>query len=760
MDRPSADCSLRSRTDLRRSLSKGDGTTLGMLAPMTESPLFDELNPTQREAVAATEGPLLVVAGAGSGKTRVLTYRIAHLVRDLGVSPFEILAITFTNKAAGEMKERVGSLIGYYGYDMWVSTFHSACVRILRQEIHHLGYRSSFSIYDDADSTRLITMCVKDLDMDTKRFPPRQIKATISKAKNELIDYETYASSDSGYYHERVADVYRLYQQRLVEASAVDFDDILKLTVELLQAFPQILERWQNRFQYILVDEYQDTNRAQYMLVKMLADKHKNVCVVGDSDQSIYAFRGADMRNIMDFETDYPDARVVVLEQNYRSTQTILDAANAVIANNAGREPKRLWTDEGSGDKIVAFEGQDEHEEAAYVAEEIARLQDEGVALSDVAVFYRTNAQSRVIEELFVRFGLTYQVVGGLKYYDRKEVKDALAYLRAVVNPDDQVAIKRIINVPRRSIGDTSIAHIDRFAEANAIRFLEALRRADEIEMLMPRAQKAVLEFAAMIDELAVRAGDGPEAGLEAVLNDTGYLDMIRSEKSIEAMGREENLNELLGAAAEFEETGPASMGPDEWNALDGIGKIQMFLESIALVTATDSAQDTDKVTLMTLHNAKGLEYPAVFLTGLEDGVFPHMRALGSPKELEEERRLCYVGITRAERKLYVTRAWSRNTWGQNNYNSPSRFLGEIPEHLMKKAERVRRSATMEARTQTNTVSDTEISVGDSVTHTHWGAGVVREIVGSGDRAEAVVVFQRHGSKRLLLAWAPLERVS
>jgi len=727
---------------------------------MSESPLFDELNPTQREAVAATEGPVLVVAGAGSGKTRVLTYRIAHLVRELGVSPFEILAITFTNKAAGEMKERVGALIGYYGYDMWVSTFHSACVRILRQEIHHLGYRSSFSIYDDGDSTRLITMCIKDLDMDTKRFPPRQVKATISKAKNELIDYETYAMSDAGYYHERVADVYRLYQQRLVEASAVDFDDILKLTVELLQAFPEVLERWQNRFQYILVDEYQDTNRAQYMLVKMLGEKHKNVCVVGDSDQSIYAFRGADMRNIMDFETDYPDAKVVVLEQNYRSTQTILDAANAVIANNAGREPKRLWTDEGSGDKIVAFEGQDEHEEAAYVAEEIARLQDDGMTLSDVAVFYRTNAQSRVIEELFVRFGITYQVVGGLKYYDRKEVKDALAYLRAVVNPDDQVAIKRIINVPRRSIGDTSIAHIDRFAEANAIGFLEALRRGDEIEMLMPRAQKAVLEFAALIDELAVRAADGPEAGLESVLNDTGYLNMIRSEKSIEAMGREENLNELLGAAAEFEETGPASMGPDEWNELDGIGKIQMFLESIALVTATDSAGDTEKVTLMTLHNAKGLEYPAVFLTGMEDGVFPHMRALGDPKELEEERRLCYVGITRAERNLYVTRAWSRSTWGQNNYNGPSRFLAEIPEHLMEKAERVRRSATMEARTPTNTVSDDEISVGDSVTHTHWGAGVVNEIVGSGDRAEAVVVFKGHGAKRLLLAWAPLEKVS
>ena len=726
---------------------------------MPESPLFSSLNPTQREAVAATEGPVLVIAGAGSGKTRVLTYRIAHLVRDRDVSPYEILAITFTNKAAGEMKERVQELIGRVGWDMWVSTFHSACVRILRQEIHRLGYRSSFSIYDEGDSTRLVTMCVKDLDLDPKRFPPRQIKGAISKAKNELIDYETYAGQDAGYYHERVSDVYRLYQQRLVEASAVDFDDILKLTVELLQAFPEVLDLWQNRFQYILVDEYQDTNKAQYMLVKMLGQKHQNVCVVGDSDQSIYAFRGADLRNIMDFEKDYPDAKIVLLEQNYRSSQTILDAANAVIKHNAGRKPKRLWTDEGAGEKIVFFEAEDEHEEAAYVAEEIARLQDLGTGLDDIAVFYRTNAQSRVIEELFVRFGVTYQVVGGLKYYDRKEVKDALGYLRAVVNPDDQVAIKRVINTPKRSIGDTSVAHVDRFAESNGINFMEALRRASEIDQLTARAQKAILEFSGLIDILMVKAAAGPEAALDAVLNDTGYMDMIRAERSIEAMGREENLKELLTAAAEFEETGPASMGPQDWAALDGVGKLQMFLESISLVTDLDSVDDASAVTLMTLHNAKGLEYPAVFLTGLEDGVFPHMRALGDPKELEEERRLCYVGITRAEERLYLTRAWSRNMWGQTNYNGASRFLGEIPDHLLTKAKRVRRSATMEARQPTTTVSDADVSVGDTVRHAHWGEGVVREIVGAGDRAEAVVVFGSHGAKRLLLAWAPLERV-
>jgi DNA helicase-2/ATP-dependent DNA helicase PcrA len=726
---------------------------------MSESALLADLNPSQREAVAATEGPVLVVAGAGSGKTRVLTYRIAHLVRDLGVSPYEILAITFTNKAAGEMKERVSRLVGPVANNMWVSTFHSACVRILRQEIHRLGYRSSFSIYDNADSTRLITMVIKDLDLDPKRFPPRQMKAAISKAKNELIDYETYASQDSGFYHEKVSDIFRLYQQRLVEASAVDFDDILTLTVEILQAFPEVLERWQSRFQYILVDEYQDTNQAQYMLVKMLAAKHRNVCVVGDSDQSIYAFRGADMRNIMGFEKDYPDTRVILLEQNYRSTQTILDAANAVIANNASRQPKRLWTDEGAGEHIVVFEAEDEHEEAAYIAEEIARLRDAGVGLDDVAVFYRTNAQSRVIEELFVRFGVMYQVVGGLKYYDRKEVKDALAYLRAIVNPDDQVAIKRIINTPKRSIGDTSVAHIDRFAESVGVTFMDALRRVDEIVALTGRAQNAIAEFVAVMDLLAAKATDGPEVALEAALNDTGYFDMIRSERTIEAMGREENLKELLGAAAEFEETGPASMGPEEWNQLDGVGKLQMFLESISLVADLDSVEDTEVVTLMTLHNAKGLEYPAVFLTGLEDGVFPHMRSLGDPKELEEERRLCYVGLTRAEERLYLTRAWTRNMWGQNNYNGPSRFLGEIPDHLTTKAKRVRRSATMETRTKTATVSDADISIGDRVRHTHWGEGVVKEIVGVGDRAEAVVSFDAHGSKRLLLAWAPLEKL-
>ena len=474
---------------------------------MVESELLTNLNPSQREAVAATEGPVLVVAGAGSGKTRVLTHRIAHLIRDLDVSPFAVLAITFTNKAAGEMKERVGRLVGPVARDMWVSTFHSACSRILRREAPRLGYRSSFSIYDEADSLRLTTLCVRDLDLDPKRFPPRSIRASISAAKNELIDFESFATAGSGYYHEKVADVYRLYQQRLVEASAMDFDDILMLTVEVFQAFPDVLAHYQERFSHVLVDEYQDTNHAQYVLVRLLTEKHRNLCVVGDSDQSIYRWRGADIRNINEFEKDFPDARIILLEQNYRSTSTILDAANAVITNNAGRKPKRLWTDLGEGEAIITFEAEDEQDEAAFIAEEISQLEKRGRSLGDISVFYRTNAQSRVVEELFVKFGLPYQVIGGLKYYDRREVKDVLGYLKAIVNPDDVVSLKRVVNVPKRAIGDTSVGHVDRFAEAQQIGFWEALRRSDENGRLSTRAQRAIAEFVGLMDYLRSEGG-------------------------------------------------------------------------------------------------------------------------------------------------------------------------------------------------------------------------------------------------------------
>jgi DNA helicase-2/ATP-dependent DNA helicase PcrA len=729
-----------------------------------ESRLFADLNPTQREAVAATEGPVLVVAGAGSGKTRVLTYRIAHLLRDLRVPPQSVLAITFTNKAADEMKARVGALVGGAVRSMWVSTFHSACVRILRREASRLGYRSGFSIYDDADSLRLLNLVLKDLDLDPKRFPPKAMKAVISKAKNELVDFESFADQGDGFYHEQVADIYRLYQQRLLGASAMDFDDLLMVTVELFGAFPEVLAGYQERFRYVLVDEYQDTNRAQYMLVRQLTASHRNLCVVGDSDQSIYKFRGADIRNIRDFEMDYPDARIVVLDQNYRSTETILDAANSVISNNTKRTPKNLWSDRGRGVPILRYEAEDEHDEAGYVVDEIERLQAEGFNLSDMAVFYRTNAMSRVIEDVFVRRRMPYTVVGSVKFYDRKEIKDAVAYLRAVVNPLDEVSLKRIINEPRRGIGDTTIAHIDRFSQTQGIGFFDALRSVSEITQLSARAHAAVGEFAAIMDRLReVAEEDGVKAAVEAVLADTGMVAMLESEQTIEAMGRVENLRELVGVASEFESSNEgAVIGDEEYDNLDHLRRLEVFLETTALVADIDEWDEgAGAVTLMTLHTAKGLEFPAVFIVGMEDGVFPHMRSLGDPAELEEERRLAYVGITRAQDKLYLTSAWGRMLFGGSSYNPPSRFLGEIPDTLLQKAgKRERRSASESAGANgpRTTVEADQIGPGDRVRHDKWGLGTIREVVGTGDQAEAEVMFDTQGKKRLLLAWAPLER--
>ena len=1082
---------------------------------MAESPLFDDLNPAQREAVAATEGPVLVVAGAGSGKTRVLTRRIAHLILDLDVPPYAILAITFTNKAAQEMQERVAALVGGAARSMWVQTFHSACARILRREAHRLGYKSAFSIYDEADSRRLVSQCIVDLDLDPKRFPPRNLRAAISNAKNELVDYESFATNGEGYFHERVADVYRLYQQRLVEYSAMDFDDLLMVTVELFRAFPDVLSGYQERFRYVLVDEYQDTNHAQYALVRLLTEQSRNLCVVGDEAQcippgtlvetsggpvpiesldagatvlstggrstlvesrvtqarhrhydgriyritagkanlggtsghivparlgadrgkhhvylmyrndrgyrvgvtrsyrsgqrtmekpglavranqegadriwllrvcddetearfwealyassyglpttlfhangraglaldnrwierlyeqvdtrtaakllfedldlfwdyphhrpqngrnrqtinltmfsdsrgsaqavgyhrlqwssnrrdiatalseaghavrpgrlpgtyrletsrksyveavdmvrrvaadagldvqrrvsidgtiymetpmahlrpgmsvvvnrdgqlvgatvdrveceeyagpvhdlevdrthhyvaggmlvhnSIYRFRGADIRNITEFEHDFPDARVILLEQNYRSTENILDAANGVIRNNPTRNLKHLWTDLGKGDLILTYEGQDEHDEAGFVAEQVGELAHDEIRPSDVAVFYRTNAQSRVIEEVLVKFGVPYQVIGGPRYYDRREVKDALAYLRALVNTADVVALKRIVNTPKRAIGDTTVAHIDRHAEKEGITFWEALVRVDAVEALSARARRSVHEFVAVMGHLTEVMRAGPQAALEAILTDTGYLEWVRSERTIEAVGREENLRELVAAAADFETEGPLSIGPDEWAAADGTRRSELFLESISLVTDVDNLETSELVTLMTLHNAKGLEFPVVFITGMEEGVFPHMRSLGDPAELEEERRLCYVGITRAKRHLYLTRAWSRNLYGGNNYNPPSRFLAEVPAELKVEAKRAGRRPDLETPGRAAVRRLDAVATGDRVRHSHWGEGTVRLVSGEGDRTEAVVAFDRQGDKRLLLAWAPLERV-
>jgi len=729
-----------------------------------DSSLFAELNPTQREAVAATEGPVLVVAGAGSGKTRVLTYRIAHLIRDHQVAPDSILAITFTNKAADEMKQRVGALVGGVVKTMWVRTFHSACVRVLRREAHRLGYRSGFSIYDEADSLRLIRLVTNQLDLDSKRFPERAVKAIISKAKNELVDFESFADQDQGFYHEQVADIYRLYQQRLLEASAMDFDDLLMVTVELFAAFPEVLKTYQDRFRYVLVDEYQDTNHAQYTLVRQLTAIHGNLCVVGDSDQSIYKFRGADIRNITEFERDYPDARIIVLEQNYRSTETILDAANSVIANNTRRTPKHLWSDRGRGVPIARYEADDEHDEAWFVVDEIERLQGEGFNHADFAVFYRTNAMSRVIEEVFVRRGLAYTVVGSVKFYDRKEIKDALAYLRTLLNPDDTVSVKRIINEPRRGIGNTTIGHVDRFAETQKISFFEALTRADEVHQLNPRAQKQILEFVALIGSIRDKTSEGGvKAALQGVLYDTGMVSNLEMERTIEAMGRVENLKELAGVAAEFESANEGTVVDDEdFDTLDNLRRLEIFLESTALVADIDEWDEgAGAVTLMTLHSAKGLEFPVVFILGMEDGVFPHMRSLGDPDELEEERRLAYVGITRAQDRLYLTSTWKRMLFGGSSYNPPSRFLGEVPEGLMKKAPKRVRNAPADVAAATgpmSTVDPSEVGPGDRVRHGKWGLGTVREIVGDGDRAEAEIMFDTQGKKRLLLAWAPLER--
>ena len=725
---------------------------------MPDVDLFEDLNPSQREAVAATEGPVLVVAGAGSGKTRVLTHRVAHLIRTLGVSPYSILAITFTNKAANEMKDRVARLVGGVSRGMWVSTFHSACVRILRRDASVLGYKSQFTIYDDLDSRRLVEWCLRDLALDPKRFPPKGIRAAISNAKNELVDFESFADQGSGPYHETVSEVYRMYQRRMLEASAMDFDDLLMVTVELFGAFPNVLEHYQDRFRYILVDEYQDTNRAQYRLVQLLAGKHHNLCVVGDSDQSIYAFRGADIRNILEFERDYPEARVVVLDRNYRSTQTILDAANAVIGNNAGRKPKHLWTDLGTGEPVTVYRAEDEHDEAAFIAEHLGGLEDEGMKLSDAAIFYRTHAQSRVLEEILVRYGVPYQVIGGPKFYDRREVKDVMAYLKAMANPADQVAMKRIVNVPKRGIGDTTIGHVDRIAEAEGINFYEALTRAGANPRLTPRAANSIAEFVALMNLLVGAAADGPRAALQSVLDDTGYLNELEREGTIESLSRAENLKELLSVATEFEESGPMTdLGDERWDEMDGMRRLELFLEATALVSDVDALEESGAVTLMTLHNAKGLEFPAVFIAGMEEGVFPHMRSLGDPAQLEEERRLAYVGITRAKRRLYLTHATTRNLFGATNYNSPSRFFTEIPASLMIEADKRTRRPDREAVAPRPTLGGGEVNRGDRIRHQQWGLGTVVAVNGTGDRAEATVRFDEAGEKRLLLAWAPLE---
>ncbi|MET7305600.1 DNA helicase PcrA [Streptomyces sp. NPDC005134] len=752
--------------------------------------LLDGLNTEQRAAVVHAGSPLLIVAGAGSGKTRVLTHRIAHLLAERGVHPGQILAITFTNKAAGEMKERVEQLVGPRANAMWVMTFHSACVRILRRESKKLGFTSSFSIYDAADSKRLMALVCRDLDLDPKRFPPKSFTAKVSNLKNELIDEETFAGQAADGFEKTLAQAYAMYQSRLREANALDFDDIIMTTVHLLQAFPDVAEHYRRRFRHVLVDEYQDTNHAQYTLVRELvgpagpADAPAELCVVGDADQSIYAFRGATIRNILQFEEDYPNATTILLEQNYRSTQTILSAANAVIERNESRRPKNLWTNAGEGARITGYVADTEHDEAQFVADEIDRLTDAGDAKAgDVAIFYRTNAQSRVFEEIFIRVGLPYKVVGGVRFYERKEVRDILAYLRVLANPEDTVPLRRILNVPKRGIGDRAEAMIDALSLREKITFPQALRRVDEAYGMAARSANAVKRFNTLMEELRtiVESGAGPAVVLEAVLERTGYLAELQASTDPQDETRIENLQELAAVALEFEQEQGESDAAEGTSA----GTLAEFLEKVALVADSDQIPDEDTdgsgvITLMTLHTAKGLEFPVVFLTGMEDGVFPHMRALGQVKELEEERRLAYVGITRARERLYLTRAAMRSAWGQPSYNPPSRFLEEIPDqHLQWKrtgpmaapagptsgitsslsSSRSRSGPSGFATRRTSDKPTITLVVGDRVTHDQFGLGTVTAVEGIGDQAKATVDFGDERPKKLLLRYAPVEKL-
>ncbi|MEO7069474.1 MAG: DNA helicase PcrA, partial [Nostocoides sp.] len=784
--------------------SAAAGETSGQHTADPES-LLEGLNPEQREAVLHEGSQLLIVAGAGSGKTKVLTTRIAYLLGARGVQPGQVLAITFTNKAAGEMRERVEGLVGPRARAMWVMTFHSACVRILRREAPKVGMKSTFSIYDAADSQRLMSMVLRDMDLDAKRYNPRTFSHQVSNLKNELIDEETYAArvgsvdptdstggtaayAQGGTHQERVlAEAYASYQRRLRQANAMDFDDLIMTTVNLLRAFPDVAEHYRRRFRHVMVDEYQDTNHAQYALVKELVGgagatlsgvvdgprvPPGELVVVGDADQSIYAFRGATIRNIVEFEADYPDAKTIVLEQNYRSTQNILTAANAVIERNQGRRKKNLWTAAGAGELIVGYVGDNEHDEASFVATTIDELGDEvGVSPKDVAVFYRTNAQSRALEEVFVRVGLPYKIVGGTRFYERREVKDALAYLRVISNPDDSVNLRRVLNVPKRGIGDRAEAVIAALAERERISFVQALGRPEDAPGIATRSVAAIKGFTSLLESLgAVR--DDESAGvaelLEAIIDRSGYLAELRASQDPQDETRIENLHELVAVAREFDET----------RAMTGeVNSLEDFLEQVSLVADADeipvAGDDSGVVTLMTLHTAKGLEFPVVFLTGLEDGTFPHLRSLGDPKELEEERRLAYVGITRARERLHISRAAVRSAWGAPSYNPASRFLDEIPSELIdwKRSQSALTSmrpgtpavATLAGRPGVRSPGNRPIIAlrpGDRVTHDSFGMGTVVRVEGDGEKSMAHVDFGAEaGVKRLLLRYAPLEKL-
>ncbi|MGA9371165.1 MAG: UvrD-helicase domain-containing protein [Solirubrobacterales bacterium] len=720
--------------------------------------LLAGLNGPQREAVTFGEGPLLILAGAGSGKTRALTHRIAWLLATGRAHPNQILAITFTNKAANEMRDRVSSLIGGVPRRMWVMTFHAACARLLRIEAERLGYTSRFTIYDEADSLRMLKRCMEELEVDTKRYPPRAIRARISDAKNQLIDAETYQERVGGVFEDMVGQAYRLYERRMLDANSMDFDDLLMRTVNVLELFEDVRRRYRERFNWILVDEYQDTNHAQYRLLQLLAGKEGNLTVVGDEDQSVYGFRGAEVRNILEFEEDFPDAAVVKLEQNYRSSETILKAANAVISHNTGRLGKHLWSDLGEGEKIHVVELEDEHAEARFVAGEIEELIDQdGLTRDEIAVFYRTNAHSRVLEDILVRYELPYQVIGGTKFYERAEIKDAVAYLQLLVNPADEVSFSRVINSPRRGIGNTSQGRLLAHANTTGRTIWEIALEPEAVPGLSGAAIKSIGRFIELIEELRAEFESGPVADLlRALLERSGYLDALRAERTIEAEGRIENLEELVGVAAEFDVNRDVE-GPSE------IAPLEEFLQAISLYTDQDDiSRDESKVTLMTLHNAKGLEYDAVFIIGCEEGVFPHSRSLEEGNE-EEERRLAYVGITRARKRLWMAHARSRRLFAGRETGFPSRFLSELPDELVEREGTQEQAITgwsLGGSTGPTPKADPSLSfvTGDDIVHASFGDGVVTAVEPGG---VIVVRFAGDGAERKLMAdYAPLRKAS
>lgn len=752
-----------------------------------------KLNKEQRDAVEATSGPVLIMAGAGSGKTRVLTHRIAYLIATRKAAPWSILAITFTNKAAREMQDRIGKIVGLSASDIWVSTFHSMCVRILRRDIERIGYSSNFSILDSTDQLSVIKACMKEMNIDAKKFEPKAIQAEMGSAKNELITPDRYERKIGDYFQGQVSKVYSLYQKKLKANNSLDFDDLIMKTIELFQSVPEVLDFYQNKFQYIHVDEYQDTNRAQYMLCQMLADKHHNICVVGDSDQSIYRWRGADIGNILNFEKDYPEARTIYLEQNYRSSANILDAANAVINNNTGRKPKELWTDKGSGSKLIRYEAGSEHEEGYFIAGEIVKSYKQGKSYAKHAILYRTNAQSRVIEEILIKSDIPYQIVGGIKFYDRKEIKDILAYLRLISNPDDDISLRRIINVPKRGIGDTTV---DKLAEAAATRGVSIFAVLDQVDALdlSARFRATLADFYGLIRNLNAMIEYLSVTELtEKMLEMTGYREELQRENTIESKSRLENIDEFLSVTLDFEKRSEEK-------------SLVSFLTDLALIADIDTmdkeddGSSKDAIILMTMHSAKGLEFPVVFIIGMEEGVFPHSRAFMDNEELEEERRLAYVGITRAEEQLYLTCARMRTLFGKTTANAPSRFFKEIPGELVESvggyggggygtrssygggasvygstgrgaygspagsalgaaASSPSRAAAAQQRPVGGGAASAAFTNGDKVSHGKWGTGVVVAVKGTGDDTELQIAFPAPvGVKRLLAKFAPITK--